>query len=927
MPKLLIKQVVRTCRPCWRRSEWLLYLGLWLSSLPGFAAIVPVGLKCDYAIDPLGVDANPPRLSWKVESSERAQRQSAWQVMVASSAEMLAGGKADLWDSGKVKSDQTLHIAYQGKPLKSSQQVFWQVRVWEQEGKPSEWSLIARWTMGVLSEADWQAKWIGAADTNLQSVLLRREFTVKPGLKRALAHVCGLGQYELSVNGKKSGEDLLSPGWTEYDKTCLYDTHDLTGQLTPGTNVVGLTLGNGMYRVVGGRYVKFKGTFGPLKAIAQVRLEYADGSVEIVGTDAQWQVDPGGLTFTCVYGGEDFDALKYPAGWDGIGFDAAEWPAAIETLGPGGALRGLSCAAPPLRAIEQLRTISRKPLTNGIEVFDLGQNAPIMPLLTMKGPAGSMVRVTPGELLNKDGSVDRVSPGRGRSWWQYTLAGRGEEKWRPQFHYQGCRYLQVQYLPAETNGELPVVQELVGVVVHTTSAPLGEFVCSNDLFNRIRTLVRWAQRANAVSVLTDCPHRERLGWLEQYHLNGPAMRYEFDLAQMFTKGVNDMRDAQLPNGMVPSIAPEYTVFGKGPDDDSNAFRNSPEWGSALVLVPWQQYEFTGDTALLRRSYDDMKRYVAYLDTKANTNLLNFGLGDWYDIGPKAPGVSQLTPIGLPATAFYYYDTWVLARVARLLGKNAEAKQFARKAEEIRAAFNAKFYDQAQRSYATGSQCANAIPLVMGLCEEKNRAAVLEALVKDVESRGNAITAGDVGYRYLLRALADGGRSDVIFAMNNQSDKPGYGYQLKKGATSLTEAWDARRSSSQNHFMLGQIMEWFYGDLAGIAPDPEQPGFANILIRPQPVGDITWAKASYDSVRGKIESHWMRDAEGFKLKVVIPANTTATIFLPAKSLAGIREGGKALKGRPGVKSRNFDQDRAIISVGSGLYEFTSDWQSP
>jgi alpha-L-rhamnosidase len=897
--------------------------GLWLSSLSVFAAIAPVSLKCDQAVDPLGVDAVPPRLSWKVESNARAQRQSAWQVMVATSEALLAGGKPDLWDSGKVKSDETLHIAYQGKPLKSSQQVFWKVRVWDQDGKPSGWSPVAQWTMGVLSEADWQAKWIGAADTNLQSVLLRREFTVKPGLKRALAHVCGLGQYEFSANGRKSGEDLLSPGWTKYDQTCLYESHDLTRLLKPGANAVGLTLGNGMYRVVGGRYVKFKGSFGPLKAIAQVRLEYQDGSTEIIGTDAQWRVDPGALTFTCVFGGEDYDARKYPAGWDKAGFNVTDWPAAVETTGPGGALRGLSCAAPPLRAIETILPVSRTPLTNGVEVFDLGQNAPIMPRLTVKGPAGSIVRLTPGELLNKDGTVDRVSPGRGRSWWQYTLAGTGEETWFPQFHYQGCRYLQVQCLPAETNGALPTVQGISGVVVHTASAPIGEFACSNDLFNRIRTLVRWAQRANAVSVLSDCPHRERLGWLEQYHLNGPSIRYEFDLAQMFTKGVNDMRDSQLTSGMMPSTAPEYTIFGKGHDDDSNAFRNSPEWGSALLVVPWQQYEFTGDTELLRQSYDDMKRYVAYLDGKASSNLLNFGLGDWYDIGPKPPGVSQLTPIALPATAFYYYDTWVLAQTARLLGKDAEAKQFAGRADEIRVAFNAEFYDQTKRSYSTGSQCANAIPLVMGLCAEQNRAAVLEALVRDVESRGNAITAGDVGYRYLLRALADGGRSDVIYAMNNQSDKPGYGYQLKKGATSLTESWDARRASSQNHFMLGQIIEWFYGDLAGIAPDPEKPGFENVLIRPQPVGDLQWARASYDSVRGRIESHWVRTGSQFKLNVSLPANTTATIWLPAKSQKSVRESGKALKGQRGVKFVRFEQGRAIISVGSGRYEFSSD----
>lgn len=912
---------------CWSlellrpRFTGLLLLMLSLNSV--CAALTPVGLKCGYVVNPLGVDEPKPRLLWRLESEQRGARQTAYQVLVAKSRATLNSNKGDLWDSGKVASDETVNITYMGKPLASSQQVFWKVRAWDEDGKPGAWSEPATFTMGVLSDADWQAKWIGAVDTNRQSVMLRREFTVKSGLRRALAHVCGLGQYEMSVNGKKSGEDLLSPGWTKYDKTCLYETHDLTALLKPGANAVGLTLGNGMYRVVGGRYVKFKGSFGPLKAIAQVRLEYEDGSVEIVGTDARWQVVPSPLTFTCVYGGEDFDARRIQVGWDKSGYDRTDATNATEVSGPGGALRGLSCAAPPLRAIETILPVARKPLTNGVEVFDLGQNAPIMPRITVQGPAGSVVRITPGELLNADGSVDRVSPGRGRSYWQYTLAGApAEESWFPQFHYQGCRYLQVQCIPAVTNGELPVVKGLAGVVVHTTSEPVGEFSCSNELFNRTRTLVRWAQRANLVSVATDCPHRERLGWLEQYHLNGPSLRYEFDLAQLFTKGMNDMRDSQLASGMMPSIAPEYTIFGKGPEDDSNAFRNSPEWGSAIVLVPWQQYEFTGDNELLRRHYDDMKRYVAYLDTKASFNIVSFGLGDWYDLGPKPPGVAQLTPKELTATAFYFYDTWILARTAKLLGKEAEAKQFAGKADEIRAAFNAKFWNRANGTYATGSQCANAIPLVMGLCEEQNRTRVLDALVKDVQARGN--TAGDVGYRYVLRALADGGRSDVIFEMNNQSDKPGYGYQLKMGATSLTEAWDAGRSSSQNHFMLGQIMEWFYGDLAGIAPDPDGLGFKRIIIRPQPVGDVTWARASYNSVRGRIESSWKREGKIFSLSVTVPANATATVYLPAKSAESVKESGRMASGQLGVKFLRSEGERVLFEVGSGKYEFASQW---
>ena len=738
---------------------------------------------------------------------------------------------------------------------------------------------------------------------------------MKPGLRRALVNVCGLGQYEMTLNGKKVGDDFLSPGWTKYDKTCLYDTRDLTGNLQAGKNAAGFELGNGMYHVAAGRYTKFLGSFGSQKVIAQIRLEYADGSVEIVGTDESWRVGAGPITFSSIYGGEDFDARQAQRGWNKINFDEAKWPTAKIVGGPGGELRGLSCAAPPLREIENIRPMTVKELSNGLEVYDLGQNAPIVPRMTVKGPSGSIVRIVPAELLKPDGSVDRVSVGGGPCYWQYTLEGEGNESWFPKFFYHGCRYLQVERMAATPGGDLPTVKDLTGVVIHTASASVGEFACSNELFNRIHTLIRWAQRANLVSVLTDCPHRERLGWLEQYHLNGPSLRYEFDLAQLYTKGMNDMADSQTADGLIPDIAPEYTVFSDG-------FRDSPEWGSAFVMVPWQQYQFCGDTELLRRYYGQMKRYVAYLESKASSEIVAYGLGDWYDRGPGPPGFAQLTPKELTATAFYFYDTLIIAQTASLLGLSGEAEEFARKASAIGAAFNAKFYNAAEHSYSTGSQCANAIPLVMNLCEPENRAAVLDVLVKEVQSHGNAIEAGDVGYRYLLRALAEGGRSDVIFAMNNQSDKPGYGYQLKQGATSLTEAWDARRDSSQNHFMLGQIMEWFYGDLLGIAPDTNGPGFKRVLIRPQPVGDVTWAKGSYDSLRGKITSEWKRKGKEFTLKVVIPANVTATVFLPATSEGDVMESDYPTSGQPGVGFLRMEEGRAVFEVDSGTYRFTS-----
>ncbi len=801
-----------------------------------------------------------------------------------------------------------------------SQQVFWKVRVWDKDGEALNWTEPATWTMGVLDRADWQAQWISAAalETNhnaLATLLLRREVAIKPRLVRAVMHLCGLGQYELTLNGRKVGADLLAPGWTKYDRTCLYDTHDLTPLLHEGTNALGLLLGNGMYHVTGGRYTKFKGSFGPLKLMAQLRLEYADGTMQLIGTDPQWRVAPGPITFSCIFGGEDYDARLKPAGWNQPGFADANWDRAVVVPGPGGQLRGLSCAAPPIRAIEVLKPVSVTDLSPGLRVYDLGQNASIMPRFQVRGPAGSVVKITPAELLREDGSVDRGSCGGGEAYWKYTLSGKGTESWFPKFWYHGSRYLQVACTAASGKGERPKVESLEGVVVHSSSSPVGEFACSNELFNRIRQLVRWAQRSNLQHVITDCPHRERLGWLEQYHLNGPSLRYEFDLAQIFTKGMNDMADSQLDNGLVPDIAPEYTVFSGG-------FRDSPEWGSAYVIVPWQQYEWTGDLDLLRAHYPGMQRYVAYLGSHAKNHIVSHGLGDWYDRGPKPPGPAQLTPCELTATAFYYEDTHILAQTARLLGQPDDAHKYDQLANNIRAAFNRALFNPTTGQYATGSQCANSMPLVMGLADPTARAGLVEAVVQDVRRRGNVLTPGDVGYRYLLRALADGGRSDVIFYLNNQSATPGYGYQLKQGATSLTEAWDAGRGSSQNHFMLGHIMEWFYHDLAGIQGDPAGPGFKQIIIHPQPVGNVTWTRASYDSIRGRIVSDWRITGGKFELRISIPANTRATVFVPGSSADLVTEGGRPAATAPGVTFARLVPKTVVFTVESGSYLFAS-----
>lgn len=881
-----------------------------------------VRLRCENAVDPLGVDVRQPRLSWQVRSPERGQRQTAYRVLVASSLQLLSNGQGDLWDSGQVPSDAT-RVRYAGERLASSQQAFWQVRSWDAHGRPSSWSEPAAWTMGVLRERDWQGKWI-VAPWESEAVLLRREFTVRPGLRRAIAHVCGLGQFEFFLNGEKVSNHLLSPGWTKYNRTCLYETFDVTDRLGMGANAAGLALGDGMYHTERrNRFSKFQGTFGPLRTCAQIELQYADGSRDVVATDPEWRVSRGPVTYNDIYGGEDFDARLVEDRWNAPGFDDAHWTPAVELVRPGGRLRGSSASAPPLGAIEVIEPVEITTQSDERLVVDFGQNASYMPQITVAGPAGSTVRLTHAEVLDTEGNIDRGTCGgnRGPAYWQYTKRTDQPESWFPQFFYAGCRYLQVDLIPASADGPLPQLQQCDGVVVHSTAAPTGEFSCSNELLNRIRMLVRWAQRSNMVSVLTDCPHREKLGWLEQYHLNGPSIRYEFDVQRIFAKGMQDMADSQLDNGLVPNIAPEYVEF-------PGTFRAAAEWGSAVILVPWQQYLFTGDATLLERHYETMQQYLDYLTSIAEEGIVSEGLGDWYDMGPAdRPGFAQLTPPPVTATAFYFRDAELMAQIAALLERDEDAARYAQLAESIKEAWRREFV-AATGVYATGSQCSNALALVMGLARPQDRERVLAELIRDLADNNYAPTAGDVGHRFLLLALARGGRSDLIYRMINQDERPGYGYQLAQGATALTEAWDANHHSSHNHFMLGHVTEWFYGYMLGIRPDPTAPGFKRVLIEPTPCGDLAWAEGSYEGPHGPIAVRWEREGGEFRLNVTVPANSTALVTLPTDDADSIREGGQPLADARGVRLASDAADgKATLAVDSGEYRLTCKLAHP
>lgn len=545
-----------------------------------------------------------------------------------------------------------------------------------------------------------------------------------------------------------------------------------------------------------------------------------------------------------------------------------------------------------------------------------------LPQLTVTGKRGASVKMTPAELLTDSGFADQRAVGP-VVFFTYTLRGTGlrgpAETWHPQFTYYGFRYVQVE--GAVPKGEpnpdnLPVIQEIKGLHTRNAARQVGSFTSSSTLFNRINTLIDWSVKSNMASVLTDCPHREKLGWLEVTHLMGGSVHYTYDIARFYTKIVHDMQQAQTPDGLMPSVAPEYPRFGGG-------FRDSPEWGSAAVILPWYLYQWYGDRQLLTDSYPMMQKYAAYLARKAKDNLLTYGLGDWYDLGPKPLGPSQLTPRGITATAIHYYDLNILAQTAHLLGKTTEATDYAQQANVVKQAFNQTYYNPKTAQYGTGSQTANAIALYMGLVEPENRAAVSVNLVNEIKARNNSLTAGDIGYRYLLLALGQAGASEVVFDMNSRTDVPGYGYQLMKGATALTESWQANHDASNNHMMLGHLMEWFYSELAGIQDAPGSIAGKEIVIHPKLVGDIKSVKSSYESPYGLVGSQWEKDGSKIELTVNVPVNTMAMVYVPTSNSASISESRKTVGQRKDIQYIGKGTDYTLYKVGSGTYCFRAN----
>ena len=901
---------------------------LFCNVLATFAETTITRTRVNRRVEPVGLETATPMLSWNLLDDVRNTSQEAYRIRVASSEECLEP-TPDLWDTGWVESNEMIEIEYAGKPLAPSTKYYWTVGVKNNRGETSTLAQPATFVTGLFDAADWKARWVTMSRTDTDPMpIFRKSFSLGKNVREAFVHVCGLGHYELRLNGVKVGNSFIDPGWTNYRKTCLYGSYDVTNLLQNGENAFGVLLGNGMYNVPGGRYVKFTGSFGPPKLIAQLEIVYDDGTRETIATDETWRCTFGPIVFSCVYGGEDFDATRIEAGWDAPHFDDTKWQTVKIVDGPGGVLRAQE--APPITVAETLNPEKVWRLENGQYIADFGYNFSGRPRILLRGKPGSKVTVKTGEL------VDRIWEGHS---YTYTLAGTGKHLPRetssdlpsadetvelllPKFTYFGFQFLRIEGAildsdrSTDSDKDLPTLVAVMADFTTSSAEQVGTFRCSNTLVNEIDKMIERSVRSNLQSVLTDCPHREKLGWLEVSHLMGPSIMSRFDVQNLYRKICRDTSESQLENGLVPDIAPEYTRFSGG-------FFESPEWGSACVLLPYQLFHTYGDKQIVRQQMPTMERYVDYLaSTRNEQGLVKAGLGDWYDWSPEKghAGYSQHTPGELTATAMLYWDTVALFWM-RLWIKSFDDNKYVILGAQVQNDF-IKAYSNPDGTFATGSQASLALTTVqeldMYISGEEN---FKEQLIEKLAETNNRPTVGEIVFHYLIKALSNMERNDIVWDIITGTEKPGYGYMLKHcGMKTLSETWDGP-GSSMNHCMFGHAQEWFMRTIAGIEIDGGE-------IRPVVVGNLTSAEGTYLSPFGQVECSWRIENERFKCRVTVPANLVTNVKLPFVGEAERATlDGRPLKDHPDLRYYDFDDeaDEIDLVIGSGTYEFETDWK--
>ncbi|MBD2868543.1 alpha-L-rhamnosidase [Paenibacillus arenilitoris] len=878
--------------------------------------------KTEYAVNPVGIDSLRPRLFWRLESDERGVRQTAYQVVVASSREKLDRGDADMWDSGKTVSGESIQIVYAGSALRSEGEYFWKVRVWDSRDEVSPWSETAYWTMGILSRGEWQAKWIGRRPNPglamQPSPYMRKSFAVKPNVRRAVVYATALGLFKLRVNGSAVGH-LFAPGWTDYDKRVQVHAYDVTDQIKQGENAIAVILGDGWYAgTVGflGKRVYGERPF----FLMQASIEYEDGSRELVVSDGSWRAAEGPIRYSDMIEGETYDARLELTGWDQPGYDDSGWESPDVRSGYNGLL--VAAAEPPIRITETVKPVAVRKTEAGTYIFDMGQNMVGWTEVTVRGEAGTRITLSHAEMLNPDGSLYLDNLRAAVQQDHYVLKGGGEERYEPHFTFHGFRYVELIGYPGEAD-----LTTIAGKVIHSDTPAAGRLETNDPMVNQLYSNIVWGQRGNFLSVPTDCPQRdERLGWTGDAQIFARTASYNRDVSRFFTKYMRDIADAQQPSGAFTDVAPDAGwIRHKMWNTRLNWFApDNAGWGDAGVIIPWTLYLMYGDKRILEEHYDAMSRWVDYLKDNGSDlirpDYANYG--DWLSIGAD-------TPNEVLATAYFAYSTKLLAAIAGVLGKTEDHSRYAALFGQIAEAFRREFVSG--DGFVRGdTQTVYVLALQFGLLTEELKPKATRRLTENIRARGNRLSTGFLGVGYLLPALTDSGEQDIAYELLTQEAFPSWMYSIKHGATTIWERWDGWTEengfqtpsmNSFNHYSLGSVGEWMFRYMAGIEADPAEPGFRHAIIRPRPGGRLNRVKAGYESLYGTISVEWSLEAGSrLTLEVEVPANAGATVHVPGANVEP--DGEDAGLSAAGCTLLTQEKQASVYRIGSGKYRFTS-----
>lgn len=877
------------------------------------STISPASPRCEDLSDPQGVDRKSPRLSWRIDSDRRDQRQTAYRILVASTEAILAEDRGDLWDSGKVASDETLGIAYQGSQLQPNQPCFWKVRVWDQDGHASIWSMPATWSMGLLGADDWKARWIGYDKLRQPGgelflpppPFLRTEFRVDKPVRRAVVYVTALGLCDVHLNGRRVSNDYFNPGWTDYTKRVYYRAYDVTDQIRSGNNALGGILADGWYSGYVG-WKKIRDHYGKKpRARIQLNLHYRDGSTEVVATGPDWKASAGPIREADFLMGESFDANRMLTGWDQPQWDDSGWDAVdvgaemdpVIQWHPG----------PPVRAFDELQPVEVTEPKPGHYVFNLGQNFAGVARLKVKGKPGQKITLRFAERLNPDGTIYTTNLRDARTIDTYICRGQGEETWQPRFTFHGFQYVEVTGLQRR-----PPASMITGVALSSDTPVVGHFECSDAMLNRLHRNIYWTQRANFIDIPTDCPQRdERLGWTGDAQVYVKTATLNTDVQAFFTKWLVDLADGQRADGQFPMVAPVKVAGDDG----------GPAWADAGVICPWTIYDVYGDRRLLERQYPSMVRFIDFCVGRSTPDLLPpekfHCFGDWLSI--KAD-----TPKDVIYTAYFAYSTNLLARSAQALGRAEDAAKYRALCRRIKAAFNRAYVAQDGRIKGN-TQCVYVLALAFDLLDEQKQKLAAEHLVEDIRHRDWHLSTGFVGTKNLMPVLSKIGRQDVAYRLLHNDTFPSWGFSIRHGATSIWERWDGWTPekgfqdpgmNSFAHYSFGAVYQWMVENIGGIRND--LPSFKRMTIAPKLDPNLSWADVRYESVRGLIRCSWKRDGKMLELEVTVPANTTATVVVPAKAGAKLSEDGQAIEQATGVQLVRRQPNQVVLAVSSGTY---------